>query len=380
MRLLINAISIKTGGPLVVLKFLTKGMARLRPSWDFHVMTDTSVLEDCSQLGSNVTIHSDSSAEKSGWRTRLWYEMGLPRMVQKLAADFVFSHTNYLPSRRLKVPTILLEQHAGHFSNTFNQLMRRELKIAERIAWKIKGSWVKGSIKRAGTVTVQTETLADKIVRTTGIPREKIIVIPHGSGLVHRRTVLASPPLEGQPLRVGYITNSGVQKNFDVLLDAARRLQDRSFQFKLVLTLDPSGIQNQRTFDKINELGISHDSLENHGKLSQEGVREVYESLDILVFPSLCESFGFPMVEALSQGIPLITSDIDCNREIGGTGAITFPPHDGEALSRLIARFQDQEYFRKRSMMSLERSKVFDWDLAASQTIRLLESQLPLER
>ena len=380
MRLLINAISVKTGGPLVVLKFLTKGMARLRPFWDFHIITDTSVSDDCSKLGANVTIHSDSNAEKSGWRTRLWYETGLPKLVQKLEADFVFSHTNYLPIRRLKVPTILLEQHAGHFSKSFNQLMSREQGLAGRMAWKIKGCWVRGSIKRADTVTVQTAALAEKIVRTTGIPREKIIVIPHGSGLVHRRTVLASPPLEGQPLRVGYITNSGVQKNFDVLLDAARRLQDRSFQFKLVLTLDSSGIQNQRTFDKINELGIRRDVLENHGKLSQEGVRKVYESLNILVFPSLCESFGFPMVEALSQGIPLITSDVDCNREIGGTGAITFPPHDGEALSRLIERFQDQEFFRKRALMSLERSKVFDWNLAAARTIRLFESQLSLKR
>ena len=86
------------------------------------------------------------------------------------------------------------------------------------------------------------------------------------------------------------------------------------------------------------------------------------------------------MVEALSQGIPLITSDVDCNREIGGTGAITFPPHDGEALSRLIERFQDQEFFRKRALMSLERSKVFDWNLAAARTIRLFESQLSLKR
>lgn len=364
----------------MVLKLLTKAMARSRPDWEFHVITHSSVAEECSSIAPNVTVHYDQNAERSSWRTRLWYEVGFSKLIRRVGPDVVFSQTNYLPIRQIGVPTVLLEQHAGHFSNEFDRLMCKGLTGIGRVAWRMKSRWVRSSIRRADAVTVQTAALAAKIVKITGIAEKRISVIPHGPGLVRRLTAVASPPEKGEPIRLGYVTNPGVQKNFDVLLTAARRLQDREILFKLILTLDPSTTENQLILKKADELGIRSDFVENHGALSQGEVRKVYESLHVFIFPSLCESFGFPMVEALAQGVPLITSDVDCNREVGGIGALFFPPHDGEILSRLIERFQDRDFFRERAIKSRERSKAFDWDSAASQTIRLIESQLNLER
>ncbi|MDC0033962.1 glycosyltransferase, partial [Alphaproteobacteria bacterium] len=61
-----------------------------------------------------------------------------------------------------------------------------------------------------------------------------------------------------------------------------------------------------------------------------------YGSNDIFVFPSVSETFGFPLVEAMACGLPIIAADTLTNREICGQAALYFPPSDATALAGSI--------------------------------------------
>src|SRR3974390_1095814 len=97
-------------------------MMRQRPDFKWHVAAPPGLLDELPQ--SNHLDALPVGADRSPIHLLKWYEFDLASTAARWRADAVFSITNYLPFRRLSLPTLLLEQHAGHFSDEFNRLMR----------------------------------------------------------------------------------------------------------------------------------------------------------------------------------------------------------------------------------------------------------------
>lgn len=380
MIVLINAISVKEGGSLVVLDRLLTGMTELRPDWRWIVVTSSDAAARI-QARDKCTVRTFPELERSGLRTRLWYETGLPRLIKQVKADLLFSHTNYLPVRRLPCPALLLVQHAGHFSDVFRRLTEAQFSgLPARINWRLKGYWVKSSIRRAQGVTVQTAALARRIVEETGVPRERVSVIPHGIGQAVLHHHLPLPPGAAQPLRIGYVTKHGVQKNFAVLFDAAAKLQSSGIKPVLVLTLSLHVPENKGVLELARQYGIS-ECIENHGELSATKVDALYGTLHLFVFSSLCESFGFPMLEAMAHGLPLLIADTDSNIEVAGKAGLIFPSGDASALAALIHKLiAEPGWHQACACNSRERAAHFTWHKAAAATLELMDEMLAASR
>lgn len=372
----INAISIKEGGSLVVLKQLLSAMVKLRPEWHWHVATNGEASKSMVELP-GTTCHVFRDDEFSGWKVRMWYETALPKLIKQVKADLLFSQTNYLPVRKLACPALLLVQHAGHFSDQFKAMTETQLgSFVARMNWRLKGRWVKSSVRQAQAVTVQTKALSVCIGLETGVPLERIHVIAHGSGqAVHTKSVPPAPEPE-QPFRIGYITKYGVQKNFVVLFQAVAQLKAAGLRPVLVLTLESELAENRDTLSVAEGLGIL-DCIENHGNLAGPELIQIYRSLHLFVFPSWCESFGFPMVEALAHGLPLLIGATESNIEVAGNAGLTFPPDDPQALAALIHRLiKEPGWHQARAQASLERSQQFTWQKSAKSTLALMDSML----
>jgi len=369
MKVLINAISIKEGGSLVVFRSLLKEFVAQRPDISWHVAVNSQV-ENMPELKlPNVHSHIFHSAERTPLHVKWWYNIVLPKLIKQIDADVLFSQTNYLPEVRLLCPTLLLEQHAGHFSRLFDSKMTERLTFLGKSAWKARKKWVVKSLKRASKVTVQTIALAKAIMDELHISAEKINVIPHGPGLGQTQSEVRELPV-GE-LQIGYVTKFGVQKNFEVLIAAVRILINHGVNVRLNITLDPSLQECQEVLALIDDAGIGQYVL-NHGELDADGVRQLYSDLNLFVFPSLCESFGFPMLEAMAFGLPLLVADTESNIEIEGNLTYTFPACDSERLAELLQGLMEPEAYHEASEYVLERVKAFEWEKAAADTLQLL--------
>ena len=322
--IVINAISIKEGGSLVVLFRLLRELVELRPDTTWHVALCKPLPELAALCPSRVRLQVFPWVERSPLHVKFWYEWKLLRFVQEVAADALFSLTNYLPHRSVSVPSLLLVQHVGHFSEVFKRLTEEQLSsLPARLMWQMKGRWVKSSVRRAQCVIVQTAALAYRIAEETGVLPERLSVIPHGPGLAVLNEDLSPPPIPGQPVRIGYITKYGVQKNFAVLFAAAARLQSLGITPVLVLTLALNTSENHAVFELARRYGVA-ELIENHGELPTPEINALYRSLHLFVFPSLCESFGFPMVEAMAHALPLLIADTNSNIEVAGESGADF--------------------------------------------------------
>lgn len=375
MKVLVNAASIKEGGSLVVLDQLLGQMARLRPGIDWTIATNPSVGRRWSGQR-NITQLEAGTIDASAFGVSRWYEMALPAAVKQAKADLLFSITNYLPLRRLSVPSVLLVQHAGHFSPLFDELTRRYLRRPDRIAaWRMKTAWVERSVRMASELTVQTHALAELIAARTGRPRRQIHVIPHGPGTVAAAPRPSASPA-GKQVSIGYVTKFGVQKNFEVLFAAAARLIGQGRVIRVVLTLAPQLPEVQPILRQAVAAGLA-EAVDNKGDIDAVAVSALYDSLDVFVFPSLVESFGFPLVEAMAKGLPIVAADTPSNREIAADAGLFFPPADAEALAKIIAALiDDAALCEARSLAALRRAQDFSWHRAAERTLALFDAAL----
>lgn len=376
--IVINAISVKEGGSLIVLKNLLAELVLLRPDWQWHVATNNVARESLLNY-SNTSFHVFTEQQLSKWKMRLWYETSLPRLLRDVKADLLFSHTNYLPMRHLLCPSLLLVQHAGHFSDVFKHLTEERLPSwFAKMSWRLKGRWVKASVRRAQCITVQTSALANKIIEQTDVSYSRLCVIPHGVGQAIMREYMPPMPNRGATVRIGYITKYGVQKNFSVLFSALVKLVATGIVPVLVLTLDPEVKENQEILRVAEQYGVLQ-FIENHGELASAEIDELYRSLHIFVFSSLCESFGFPMVEAMSYGLPLLIADIDSNVEVCGNAGIRFRADNATELAEQIAKLiEDPLYFQNCSNASRRRADFFNWNSAAKETLIQIEFLLKM--
>lgn len=373
MRVFLNAVSIREGGSLVVLVKLVRHLIGQQPHLKICLAASDEI---CEAIRLPRVVPYPVAVGQSPRSIMQWYALDLPRAAKRAAADLVFSVTNYLPFRKLAMPSLLLEQHAGHFSKIFDELMRDpDMPLRERIAWGPRRRWVHRSVETATVLTVQTAALADAIAAQTRVSRADIRVIPHGPGWVDRRAESALPVERGPgPFRIGYVTKAGVQKDFATLFRAARSLSEQGRDLRLVLTLGEADPVAAASLAQAKALGVAH-LIENHGEVSAEQITAIYDSVDLFVFPSLCESFGMPMVEAMARGLCIVVADTPENREIVGTAGTIFPQRDAETLAAMIAHLQDDVAERQsRARLSLTRGRDFSWRTAAEHTYAAMQA------
>jgi alpha-1,3-rhamnosyl/mannosyltransferase len=99
-------------------------------------------------------------------------------------------------------------------------------------------------------------------------------------------------------------------------------------------------------------------------------LKELYAHADLLAYPSLDEGFGFPILEAMSSGTPVVTADRGAPPEISGGAAVTVDPTDTRAISQAFERvLTDHTLSTQLAEKGLIRAREFSWERAAAETL-----------
>jgi|SRR5579885_1040092 glycosyltransferase involved in cell wall biosynthesis len=366
MRIAINALTVREGGGLVALEKLLAQFVRLKPEYEYHVIASRTLPYMSCMEHATVRRHQFVWAERNLPMIGLWYLAILPAWLRKNRIDVLFSQTCYLPPIGPKRATLLV-QDARYFCTptwTANQ------SLMERVKFKLQRLWVHRSVAAADEVTVQTQALANLIGECIPSASDRIKVIPHGPGYLDKPCPRQVVPLRpSDALELAYVALYRDHKNFTTLFRALKLLRNRGIPARVHLTLDrdkPEVLAMERC---IKELGVA-EWVVNHGQLDRWAVSELYEKSHVFIFPSICESFGFPQVEAMAFGLPIVAADTLVSREVCGPAAMFFPPDDADALARLIARlYTHPEELALASRLSAQRAASFDWTKAGGETL-----------
>ena len=190
--------------------------------------------------------------------------------------------------------------------------------------------------RRVSIYLVQTESmrraLANWYGESQGRPPPAIRVLPFVGSDSH---VDSPGPLRAQWDFV-YVADGEPHKNHRVLLAAWQLLAEEGWRPSLAITL---GMRASRLKQEIEEACIQYDlRIVNLGEMQREEVLKLYRMARALIFPSTSESFGLPLVEAASVGLPILASELDYVRDVCDP-AETFNAGSAVSIARAVKRF-----------------------------------------
>jgi glycosyltransferase involved in cell wall biosynthesis len=195
----------------------------------------------------------------------------------------------------------------------------------------------------------------------------KVFVVYHGF------TPLAASAEEKRPDSPPYLLFVGFRKtykNFDMLLKAyAESSLSREYELITVGGGDFSASERER----ITGFGLT-ERVKNFQAVSDSTLADLYKHASLFIYPSLCEGFGFPPLEAMSQGCPVLASRDSCIPEVCGESAFYFDPTDLHDLVRNLEHALASETMRNRMKANgLEQIKKYRWNTAADETLGIYE-------
>lgn len=219
--------------------------------------------------------------------------------------------------------------------------------------------------KGARRVLTVSEFSRNEICEVFSIPPEKVVVT--WNACPERKAVSEAGNQDGHYfLAVG---NLHPRKNLVKLIEAFTLLAENEPEQRLVVVGQSAWLYDD-VFASARAFGVT-TRIEFAGYVPEERLFELYERATALVYPSLYEGFGLPVIEAMQAGCPVIAADVPVLREIAGDAALFADPASAEALAEkmkaAIGNKTLREDLRVRGWRNIQR---FSWKETAQRTLR----------
>lgn len=225
-------------------------------------------------------------------------------------------------------------------------------------------------VRRAAMVVAVSNQTKRDLVDFIGIDPERIAVIYSGLN-----QAFACDPQRGLDLRHRLALGSGplilqmgqmFYKNIGGVLRVLAQLRKGGLGVRLVRVGRPlAGAEGALA----ERLGVA-DAVVELGGVSDADVPALYNAVDLLLFPSFYEGFGWPPLEAMASGTPVVCSRAGSLDEVVGDAALTADPEDVDALTwHAAAALTDRSVRAELVARGLARAREFSWDRAAEQMI-----------
>ena len=289
-----------------------------------------------------------------------------PAAVSAFDPDLIhFVHQNCFETDRPNIFTPHDLQHE-YFPEYFD---KRTLMVRRELYWR--------HAHQCARVACISEACRNDVVNYLGIKAEKCSVVynapptasyPKPDCKSLKQTIVKF----GLPDRFLYFpAKTYPHKNHLSLVRALHDLRSISDDLSIVCSGPLTDYYDEVIAPEVERLGVG-DQIKFLGWCQPVEVSSLYHLSDALVFPSLFEGFGIPLVEAMSAGVPIICSNASCMPEIVGEAGCYFDPHSSESLVKSILEIWNDDDLRYNfSQRGIARSDLFSWKRSVQEYLRV---------
>lgn len=367
VRVLIDALNAKPGqGGL--LSYSTGVVQGLESCTDIEPIVLTSAPTAFS--GCDVRIVAAPRATRNFVARSAWREAALHDRVSALRPDVVFSTSPELRMRRLSVPMAMIVHDIGPL--VAPALYPR----GKRLRFQIL---LRTACASASTIVCLSTNTKTELVRACGIdPSRCVVVGGAGQGLdVAERTAGASAvPFF---LVVGSVFG---QKNTETLLKAWPAVRGTctaaGVPVPRLVFAGPLPASHRARFEAAARAHGVENLVEHHGFASKKDLSRLYSQCAALLFPSLYEGLGLPVLEAMEAGIPVISSDLPSIREVGGESVNLISDMTSQARwsSAVLEALFNPPATLARTVVAKERAASYSWEAVGLELARVLRATI----
>lgn len=313
---------------------------------------------------------------RQGIASRLLFDnFSWNRLVKQGKYDALVSLLNFGPVKS-PVPHIFFQRNSLYYCPYYLDAARGRAKWENLLRRRLAVA----TMKNAAAVVTPSNAMAEMIKASCPQAKDKrFITLYHGFS----RASLGAPleerftkHLKPGAVKLLYPTHAALHKGFNVLFDILARLKSKGLDFVLLATVCkedwPKGFAAYER--QIQKLGIEKNIV-FVGRVPQDQMGALYQACDLMVYPSLCESFGFSMVEAMGHGLPIVAADTPVNREMCQGAALYYSPLDPATGAQAILDALDANATARLKAAAQARMASFDWgwDRYAREFVAVIE-------
>lgn len=319
-RLLVHAPNIHQGGGRTLLIALLESLAADHAPK--HVVV---TLDERLQLDEGLAHALNIIRVAPTLRARLHAEWSLSRQARQ--GDLLLCFGNLPPLFPVKARVVLFLQN--YYLLGGKSVLELPIRLKTRL--RLERLWLRSAVHRCQTVIVQSPSMQRLVHDVLGVEATVAPFVgatsPHGK------------PFEEKTLDFLYVASGEPHKNHRQLIEAWVHLARQGAFPSLGLTLDP--LVHNSLYRWIQEKTSLHAlQIKMLGTLSAAQLEKTYLGSKALIFPSLFESFGLPLVEAQAFELPILASERDYVRDVI-TPVESFDPESAVSISRAVMRYMN---------------------------------------
>jgi glycosyltransferase involved in cell wall biosynthesis len=358
------------GGVRVYTRRLLRALLDLRSGHEFILL-----YRDPALVGTYGSEPSVEEVALPGRSVVSWDQLAVPAAVDRHRIDVLFNPKYSIPLRA-DCPAVWvchgLDWYVMPWASRFVDRMSHRF-LVPRYA------------SRAAAIIAVSEVTRRHVMQYLHVPPERVVTVYSGVDDVFRRpfdTARLDEIRRKYALPERFVLYAGAiypPKNFTRLVRAYARVGPER-GVPLVVAGGENRFLSERELREPEALGIS-DWVRRPGWVEQEELAGLYAMADALLLPSLFESCGLPVLEAMAAGTPVVTADRYGTKELAEGAAVLVDPESVDGIADGIRRVLDDQALRARLIEAgRERSQAFQWSRCASETLRVLEQVAPAGR
>ncbi len=345
---------------------LTRALSATRWDLDFSLLVTTPHLFYWLEGCPDWAVHHCPGATGGTLRKALYTQRQIPRICRKLGAVILHS-LQFVAPLSLPCPSVVTVHDLAwlRFPKTVEQPRKAYYSLM-----------VPRTLQRATAVVTNSEATALDVRKY--YPRcRNVSVTPFGTpSWVWEGTGNGTKVEVGERPFFLFVGTLEPRKNLVGILDAYTRLLGRKRKaeespWPSLLLVGGKGWKDSNLREQMQPLLQSGDLMVLE-YCDTNKLRELYSSAQALLFPSLHEGFGFPILEAMAFGLPVITSALGAMAEVAGPDALWVDPNHAEDLCHQMRKIAESGELRARlSLCGPKWARKWSWQHTAQQTVQV---------
>jgi glycosyltransferase involved in cell wall biosynthesis len=362
------------GGIGRLVRDLAAALARLDTDTDYRLFVSGASLEQLPRpLAPNFRWKPTPITPK--WLARIWHRASLPLPIETFVGNVDLYHATdfVLPPTRAKTKTLLTVHDLSfvRVPDAASPSLKRYLDAV-----------VPPSVKKAQHILADSQATKDDLINLYAVKEEKVTVLL--SGISPRYTPVTSSQLvltirnKYNIDKAPYLFTIGTiqpRKNYSRCIRALKVLRDAGYDLALVIAGGKGWLEDEM-YKTLDETKL-HDSVHLIGFADDQDIAALYSGAEAVLFPSLYEGFGFPVLEGMACGTPVITSNISSLPEVAGDAAIMINPYEVEAIADAVKRILEDSTLRSSMIeKGFAQAAKFTWEKSAKQLLQIYANRL----
>jgi glycosyltransferase involved in cell wall biosynthesis len=331
---------------------------------------DSSVLQETSNF---KIIELDGGSYPS------WEQITLPKAAKKYGCDVLHCTSNTAPFFT-DIPLITILHDIIYMESSYLKILKSSASTYQKFGNIYRKLVVPRVLRKSKKVITVSHFEKNRIAEFFGIKGDDKLDAIYNGVSEHFKPITDLKELKRVKAKYNlpdkyffFLGNTDPKKNTKGTLKAfSDFLKQTQSNYKLVM-LDYDYAELNKLLVEINDINLFNNIVLT-GYVINTDLPAIYAQCDVFLYPSLRESFGIPMLEAMSCGVPVITSNTSSMPEVSGNAAHIINPFNPEEITQgLIKILNDEVYKKSLCDKGLERSKEFSWKNMAKGYLKLYE-------